>query len=235
MGILSFNEDLKIQFFNPAGKDILKISNIESLNELDAIYPGLAQKLKKIHTNNQQLIKIQSTNDELDLSVKLVKFKINKKIIKLIAFQNIQSELEKKEIESWQKIIRVLTHEIMNSISPIDSATTSLSRLYKNKGKPISPNEINEETIKKTIKGMNIIQQRSKGMLDFVQKFRDLTLLPEPKKEEIKIQDLYQTIEILFAKDFSQNSIEHKFIADPKHITIKADKSQIEIEIGNCK
>lgn len=228
VGILSFDADLKIQFFNPAGKEILKISNLKSLNDLDNVYPGFAQKINKLHPNNQQLINLQSVNFELDLSVKLVEFKISNKKIKLVSFQNIQSELDKKEVESWQKIIRVLTHEIMNSVSPIDSATTSISRLYKINDKPINADDINEETIKKTIKGINIIQQRSKGMLDFVQKFRDLTLLPEPKKEKIKIQEFYHTIETLFAKDFKANSIEYQFICDPENLLALADKSQIE-------
>ena len=69
------------------------------------------------------------------------------KTIKLIAFQNIQSELDKKEVESWQKIIRVLTHEIMNSVSPIDSATTSISRLYKIGNTPIKPTKNATNTV----------------------------------------------------------------------------------------
>ena len=228
MGILSFDEDLKVQFFNPAGKEILKISKLTSINDLDKQYLGLAHKLKNIQSNQQQLINIKSTNNELDLSVKLVEFKISGSQIKLVAFQNIQSELDRKEIESWQKIIRVLTHEIMNSVSPIDSATTSISRLYSKDNSPISPTEIDDDIVQKTIKGLNIIQQRSKGMLEFVQKFRDLTLLPEPKKDEIKIHDLYQTIEILFAKSFNTNSINHRFKSIPENLMVKVDKSQIE-------
>ncbi|NOQ24707.1 MAG: GHKL domain-containing protein [Bacteroidales bacterium] len=228
VGILSFDENLKVEFFNPAGKDILKVSKLNSISDLDSIYQGSLQKLMKLKPNNQQLINIKSANNNLELSTKLVELKIGDKTIKLIAFQNIQSELDKKEVESWQKIIRVLTHEIMNSVSPIDSATTSISRMYKIDNTAIKPADINVETISKTIKGMDIIQQRSKGMLNFVQKFRDLTLLPEPKKEEIKVQDLIQTIETLFAKELKSNSINFQFISKPENITIQADKSQIE-------
>jgi nitrogen fixation/metabolism regulation signal transduction histidine kinase len=235
VGILSFDENLKVEFFNPAGKDILKVKKLNLISDLDLIYTGASHKLMKLKPNNQQLINLQNLNDALELSTKTVELKIGNppagragKTIKLIAFQNIQSELDKKEVESWQKIIRVLTHEIMNSVSPIDSATTSISRMYKINNSAVKPADINDETISKTIKGMEIIQQRSKGMLNFVQKFRDLTLIPEPKKEEIKVQELIQTIETLFAKELKSNSIKLQFISEPENITIQADKSQIE-------
>ncbi|MDA3953526.1 MAG: ATP-binding protein [Bacteroidales bacterium] len=228
IGILSFNENLHVEFFNPAGKDILKVSKLKSISELDKVYQGLSHKLNSLKPNNQQLINIRNSNINLELSTKLVELKIGSKTIKLLAFQNIQSELDKKEVESWQKIIRVLTHEIMNSVSPIDSATTSISRLYKINNAAIKPSDIDEEIISKTIKGIDIIQQRSKGMLNFVQNFRDLTLLPEPRKEEIKVLDLFHTVEILFIKDIEECSIEFKTNSSPKQLTIFADKSQIE-------
>ena len=227
IGIISFNDNLDIQFFNPAGKDILRINKIKNLKDLDKIYPGFSYKLQSIKTNTQRLISIKNNNNELDLSVKLVTFKLSGNTIKLIAFQDIQTELDKKEVESWQKIIRVLTHEIMNSVSPINSATNSLSKLFKKDNTPINPKDINKETIQKTIKGMNIIEQRSKGMLDFVQQFRDLTLIPEPKKEKIKVQELFQIIETLYSKELKEKSIKYQFSV-PNYLTIDADKPQIE-------
>jgi nitrogen fixation/metabolism regulation signal transduction histidine kinase len=232
VGILSF-DDLKVQFFNTAGKDILRISKLNTIIDLDTIYPGFSQKLQNIKPNNQQLLVIKNKEIELNLSVKLVEMVIGAKTIKLFAFQNIHSELEAQELDSWQKIIRVLTHEIMNSVSPINSATNSISRLFLDNEIVIKPKEINQDTINKTLKGMKIIEQRSAGMLSFVQKFRDLTLLPEPQKTEIKVQDLYQTIETLFIKDIKLNNIEIKFNTTPSNLKINADKTQIEQLIIN--
>jgi nitrogen fixation/metabolism regulation signal transduction histidine kinase len=225
IGILSFDEDLKVQFFNPAGKTILKVSKLSRLDDLEIIYPGLAQKLKNLTPDNQQLLNIEKG---LELSVKLADFKISDKKIKLIAFQNIHSELDKREVDSWQKIIRVLTHEIMNSVSPISSATDAIYNLFLNEDKPLDAKEINEETIKKTIKGITIIQQRSKGMLEFVQKFRDLTLLPELNKENFQIQDLILTMETLFALEFKNGNINFESNIFPKNLSVFADKIQTE-------
>jgi len=228
VGILSFDTEHKVHFFNPSGKEIFKISKLNSIYELDVIYPGLSQKLKNIKANHQQLLNIKSKEYELNLSIKLVEIVINNSTIKLFAFQNIQSELETKEVESWQKIIRVLTHEIMNSVSPINSATTSISRLFIDNDAPINPNDINEDTINKTLKGMKIIEQRSSGMLRFVQKFRDLTLLPEPQKSIVKIKDLYQTIETLFKSELEDKKIDIHFASTLSTLSINADKTQIE-------
>lgn len=228
IGILSFDEDLKVQFFNPAGKDILRISNLKSIPELDKIHTGLAQRIKNLTPNQQHLIHLKNNSFDLELSVKLVEFTISNKQIKLLAFQDIQSDLNKREVESWQKVIRVLTHEIMNSVSPISSATTSINGLLKKDDSTLTPGEITEEIVYKTIKGLNIIQQRSEGMLEFVKKFRDLTLLPEPQKENIKISELYNVIETLFKKEFEIYNIDYNLISSPEHLTLNADKSQME-------
>ncbi len=228
IGILSFDENMEVQFFNPAGKDILKISQLKSISDLDKLYPGLSQKISKLSSQNQQLITIKASEYELDLTVKLVEFRIAKSSIKLLAFQDIQSELNKKEVESWQKIIRVLTHEIMNSVSPIDSATTSISRLYSQNDTPAKPEDINEEIIAKTIKGMNIIKQRSKGMLDFVQRFRDLTLLPEPEIKPVNIKELFHSIITLLKNELEKNKISYQINTNPENIFIRIDQAQIE-------
>jgi nitrogen fixation/metabolism regulation signal transduction histidine kinase len=227
VGILSF-DDNKVQFFNPAGRDILRISKLNTIYDLDTIYPGLSQKLKNIKPNNQQLLIIKNNDLELNLSVKLVEMVIGVKTIKLFAFQNIHSELEAQELESWQKIIRVLTHEIMNSVSPINSATNSISRLFLNNDIAITPEDINQDKIDKTLKGMKIIEQRSAGMLSFVQKFRDLTLLPEPQKSKFHISELYQTIETLFGNELKTKKIDFKYSSIPLNLSIEADKAQIE-------
>ncbi len=228
IGILSFDEDLKVQFFNPAGKDILGISNLKSILELDKIHKGLAQRIKNLVPNQQQLIHLKNNGYDLELSIKPVEFTISNKQIKLLAFQDIQSDLNKREVESWQKVIRVLTHEIMNSVSPISSATTSINSLLKKDDSALKPGEITENIVYKTVKGINIIKQRSEGMLEFVKKFRDLTLLPEPRKDNIKISELYNTIETLFKKEFETNNVDYEFVSSPEHLTLYADKSQIE-------
>ncbi len=228
IGILSFDENLNIQFLNPAGLDILKINKVKNITDLDKVYPNLSKKLKNIQVNRQQLIHIKNEGIEMDLSMKAVDFVISGSRIKLLAFQDIQSELDKKEVESWQKIIRVLTHEIMNSVPPINSATTSISRLFKKDDTPIDPKEVDNDMIKKAIKGMEIIEQRSKGMLNFVQKFRDLTILPIPNKTKIEINDLFQTIDTLFRKEMDEKKINFKFTLGPSNLSINADRSQIE-------
>lgn len=228
IGILSYDENDKIQFFNPAGKEILKVNNLAVLSLLDKVYPGLSQKFHNLKANFQQLINVKNESTDFNISVKQVEISIAGKEIKLIAFQNIQSEIDKIEIESWQKIIRVLTHEIMNSVSPIDSASTSITRLYQKESKPLQPSGVNEEVINKTIKGLNIIQQRSKGMLSFVQKFRGLALLSEPVKEVLKTEELFQVVETLFSEQIKSKAILFTSKSTPKNLTIFADKSQIE-------
>jgi two-component system, NtrC family, nitrogen regulation sensor histidine kinase NtrY len=161
--------------------------------------------------------------------VKATELKFESNVIKLVSFQDITNELDKKELDSWQKLIRVLTHEIMNSISPITSLTSVISGYFKNKDNltQVQPETINQQIISKTLSGLNTIEETGKGLLDFVDKYRSLTSLPKPNLSKFTIDSLFFKCKLLMESNISNNI---KIITSvyPEDISIEADYAQVE-------
>lgn len=133
VGLLALNENGEIKLMNQTLKQILKAGNLKRISDFDFISEGLSKQIINLQPAEQKLINIKQTDTNilgetvsLDLSVSSTTITFDNESLKIISFQNIQLELEDREMESWQKIIRILTHEVMNSTGPIASATQTL-------------------------------------------------------------------------------------------------------------
>jgi signal transduction histidine kinase len=147
----------------------------------------------------------------------------------LVSFEDITNELDRKELDSWQRLIRVLTHEIMNSVSPVISLTSVIAGYFKDKkdGSPVTPEKIDQHVIYKTLSGLNTIEETGKGLLDFVDKYRSLNLLPEPKPVRFTIDKLFSKCRQLM-ESFVSERIEIITRVDPEDLSLTADQSQVE-------
>jgi signal transduction histidine kinase len=161
--------------------------------------------------------------------VKAIELKFESNVIKLVSFQDITNELDKKELDSWQRLIRVLTHEIMNSISPITSLTSVISGYFKKKdNESLNPvGNIDPQIVSKTLSGLNTIEETGKGLLDFVDKYRSLTSLPKPNLSKFTIESLFLKCKILMESNIPSN-IKITASVNPGDISIVADYAQVE-------
>jgi len=230
VGLLSFDDDDNIDILNSATRNLIKISGAKKLSRLEKISKSLPVLLRELNPGEQKLIKIRTEDELLQLAVKASVFKMEERKIKLISFQNIKNELEEKELESWQKLIRILTHEIMNSISPISSTIKTIKGFLTDSDnkKTKSVNNIEQELIDDSVKGLSIIEERSDGLVDFVEKFRSLTLLQKPVFKQFSINELFESIKLLMAKELHKNKIALEIQVIPTSLTIIADKKLIE-------
>ncbi len=226
VGVISFNEDGQIEILNKEAKSILGITNLISIEELNNELGLIGDELKNLKPGENKLIKINSFIDQLSIVVKSTNIKIGNKKIKLITLQDIKTQLEQSELEAWQKLIKVLTHEIMNSVTPIKSLTYSMQKILKSE----TENEIKKQDI---LKGLNAIEKRSKGLLEFVESYKNLTQIRKPIYERIIIKDLIENIYSLFNEEFRNQNI--KFISEviPKDISTIADEKLISQVIIN--
>ncbi|MCD4737353.1 MAG: hypothetical protein K8R53_15015 [Bacteroidales bacterium] len=229
IGLIGIDDQGKIQLFNPAARKILKYKEKSAPLFLNLTYPDLYSQIESQKSSEQKLIKLMSEGEILQLAVSVNQLKVLDKKIKLISIQNIESELDEKELETWQKMIRVLTHEIMNSISPINSTVNTVNEfLAGEKKQSKEPSEMTKEVISDVLRGLNIIQERSLGLIDFVNKFRSLTLLPKPQKKDIVITELFKDIELLLRKEISEIKIHYMFEVEPESLRVKADPKLLQ-------
>jgi signal transduction histidine kinase len=144
-----------------------------------------------------------------------------------VSLQNIQSELQEKEMEAWQTLIRVLTHEIMNSMTPITSMAATVIDLL-NTIKEKNGGNIDAETIIDIADALKTIHKRSLGLTDFVEAYRNLTLIPKPKFKIFPIHDLFGRIEKLMENKLTKKGIDFYWAVEPQSLELTADPGLIE-------
>lgn len=229
IGLLSFDKNGKIEIFNRAAQRYLGIQHLQQISSIEKKNDEIFRIINTVRPGHEILHKTIIDDLLQSILVKATEFRFNNKVIKLVSFQDITSELDKKELDSWQKLIRVLTHEIMNSISPITSLTTVISGYFKKKedDKPVPPEKIDQQIISKTVLGLNTIEETGKGLLDFVDKYRSLTSLPKPNLSKFTINTLFRKCKLLMESSIS-NSIKINASAYPEDISLFADFAQLE-------
>ena len=144
IGLIAFNPAGEVELLNNAAKKLLKIPRLKNIRDLEAVSPKLVQKLLELSPGGNDLVKLQQKDDLLQLSIYATGFVLHRQQLMLVAMQNIQNELEEEEMKSWQNLIRVLTHEIMNSITPIASLSSTAYGLLKDGRECEVPESINE-------------------------------------------------------------------------------------------
>lgn len=229
IGLLSFDEKGSIEIYNRASKRYFKVQQPQRLSSLKSMNHELFEIINTIKPGQEILHKMKTDSLMHSILVKAIELKCEKDLIKLVSFQDITSELDKKELDSWQRLIRVLTHEIMNSISPITSLTGVISGYFKKKDKEnqIPLEIIDHQIISKTLSGLNTIEETGKGLLDFVDKYRSLTSLPKPNFSKFNIDGLFLKCKLLMESNIPDN-IKITSSVNPEDLYLLADYAQVE-------
>ncbi|UXP30568.1 ATP-binding protein [Reichenbachiella agarivorans] len=234
IGIITFNKEGKIQIINAAAKSLLDMDQVRNIDDLSDLNPELVNSLKDLQTGGRDLIKINKKGEEIQLSVYAIQLVRRDEEFKLVSIQNIKSELDEKEMDAWQNLIRVLTHEIMNSVTPISSlAATVESNLEQVIDENFNVKEISKDDIQDFHMAVQTIHRRSESLIKFVSDFRNLTRIPIPKRSSISITELFQTILTLLRRDIQDQNIIVSTEIQPADICISADREQIEQVIIN--
>lgn len=229
IGLITFTRDGKIDLVNNAAKKLLRFNTIKNVKELYLLDKNLPDALLNLRTDNKILLKIASNNELIQLAIYAAEFRTRGKQFTLISLQNIQNELEDVEIEAWQKLIKVLTHEIMNSVTPITSlASTANDYLKEFENNSGEINETQKELLIDVRGAVNTIQKRSSGLMKFVAAYRNLTKVPIPNFSQIIIYQLFQRINTLLADELSKRELTLSILVEPQNLEITADSDQVD-------
>ncbi len=222
VGLLCFDEDDKVVLMNKRLKEILKKPYLLDVYYLKQVDDMLFETIKKLEHGDRELVKINVDNELLQLSLQAVEFKMKKNAFKLVSLQNIHGELEEQELISWQKLIRVLTHEIMNSVTPIASLATTMESMLQ-EDEPLTEPELAD--IRMALKTIN---RRSEALLKFTETYRNLTRVPLPTFETVDAREMLRRVEMLFRPVFADKAIDFKMVLPEKPVFIEADPGLIE-------
>lgn len=229
IGLIIFKEDDgKIEIFNSAARKLLKINRAETVHDLKEVSDILVNVFIRLRTGGRELIRLKVGEDIIQLSIYAIELTLRGENLKLISLQNIQSELEEKEMEAWQNLVRVLTHEIMNSVTPISSLAGTIDDELKIHLRDDSGKPLNKEQLEDIHLSLQTISKRSEGLIHFVKEFRSLTHIPKPRPVNISACALFEEIAILHKKELLEKNTKLEFSVEPQDLTITADKIMTE-------
>ena len=233
IGIITFDSDGEVQIMNNAAKKLLDMKMIKNIRQISRHHESLTESFLDLKTGGRDLVKITKNDDEVQLAVYAIELSLREKAFKLISIQNIQSELEEKEMEAWQNLIRVLTHEIMNSVTPISSLAAMMeSDLSEFVEKGTALDKIKEDTIEDFYLSVKTIHNRSESLIKFVSDFRNMTRIKLPSLENYQVKDLISHVLLLLKPDVDEHSISVNVSIKPE-LSINIDKEQIEQVVIN--
>lgn len=207
IGIISLENDENIVLINKPAERALNAEGVKNWKILNSKQPSFVREISTIGDQGRKLINIEVNGETRTLSVDVNSMILLDKTYKLITFQDIKGEIEQTEIEAWHKLIRILTHEIMNSATPISSLTETMLMMLEKDGRQKPVEELDEETIEDLRFSLKTIQKRSDGMLAFIDDYRKLTKVAQPKVEPVPIRELFTAIHHLMSGELDKAGI----------------------------
>jgi len=221
-GLITFDADGKVNLVNSAAMRMLEIYRLRQLSDLEETHPRLYGLLSQLETGVRELY--QTPNDQ-PLAIQATAIQMRGSWVRIVALQNIGTELQQKEVEAWQNLTRVLRHEIMNSMTPIVSLVGTM-RLIVNED--IEKTTTNQEAVDDLKEALQTLEKRSQGMMKFVNAYRDFTTLPKPNMRTIPVQELIHEVLQLLQADLTAAGVLWKSEVLPENLVLVGDADQLQ-------
>lgn len=220
-------DQLHVNYCNQAARTLLGLHSFRNLNQLDDLYPNLGKTFASLSCNSEQRATFSTDRGERTITMAATEALIKGKTIKIVAFNDISSDIAENEELAWARLIRVLTHEIVNTITPISSLSDMLSQDIA--AAQLSPDEpaYRQLDMQELASGLQTISTSAKGVIKFVNTYRNLTKVPVPVKTAFYLRDLVDRVLQLTAKQVAEVGAECSFVELTEDILLYADENQI--------
>jgi two-component system, NtrC family, nitrogen regulation sensor histidine kinase NtrY len=228
-GIITYRQDGEVHLINPAAKRLLNIPQIHNIQSLAPVNASFLEGLKNLRNGEKAVLKIQHETGPVQLTVNAIEINLRGEEFHLVAVQNIQQELEEKEMEAWHNLVRVLTHEIMNSVTPISSlASTAGEELSDYLRHPDAGYCVPKTELVDIERALQTIQRRSVGLVRFVTDFRNLTTISPPKIKPIEVKEMVQQLCLLMKSELADHGVKLEIDIQPDNLQITGDQGLLE-------
>ncbi|QCR23594.1 PAS domain-containing sensor histidine kinase [Pontibacter sp. SGAir0037] len=230
-GIMAYNEQGEVEWVNDAFKEILGIPYLKNIKALELRNEKLYQAVLALEPQQNKLLKLKLPGGPTQLLLTSVDFMLQQRLLTLVAFKNVSSAVDETETEAWQKLLRVMTHEIMNSVAPIASLAESMGRYLKadrEQYEAVQQEQPNKELLQDTEEGLAIIKGRSEGLLRFTHFYRNLNKSQQLLYTTIYVQELFSSIEALMKPRLAEKGIQLSWRVSSPELTIQGDVNLLE-------
>lgn len=222
IGLLCIDGNKEVILMNHALQSLLHKSYLKNVDSLKKVDEQLWETVQSIEGNDRELIKVNIQNNLLQLSIQAVDIKLQDEMLRLISFQDIQNEMEAQELMAWQKLIRILTHEIMNSVAPISSLSATLNSMMANTG------QLEGQALDQVKKSLAVIEKRSQGLMAFTETYRTLTRIPPPNFQILDAKSLIESVHTLLKTQLSKANVQFETDFSKEKLPFKGDPHLLE-------
>ena len=225
-GILSYEQDSgETGWINEAFKKLIGVPYLKTIHSLQKREGVLYQEIIKLKPGDSKILTITRNQQQVKILVTASAMRSEDKIYKLVAFQNVSEALDETESKAWQKLLNVMTHEIMNSVAPISSLADTLKNRLQS---PEITNSLGNSQLEDLELGIDTIKRRSEGLLKFTESYRSLNKITKLDLTKILVRNLFENLNSLMRPTLEKKHIELEIILRDPTLVIEADLNLIE-------
>jgi two-component system nitrogen regulation sensor histidine kinase NtrY len=205
--------------------DVPQLTHIKALKE---VHRKLYEQVREMQSLDKREISLQDgQGSKRVLGIQVVEIHLKGEDLQVFTLNDLSAGMERKEIEDWIRLIRVMSHEIMNSLAPITSISTTLKEVWSERSAESGSDEDTEARIRQTIKGMDAIAEQSEGLTTFFESYRVLSRIPDPVPREFHVCALLDKLETLVTSDQQHAGIRFSFYCEDPGLKLLADEQMI--------
>jgi nitrogen fixation/metabolism regulation signal transduction histidine kinase len=219
-GLMAYDQQGNVEMVNASFLDLFKLQSFNHIRELEEKAGGLTSLLEELKSRKESLHKLLIDGQQYHLIFLSSNFRLKEKDITLISVRDISREIDQNELEAWQKLMRILRHEILNSLSPIKLLATNLSEM------PIT--ELSEEEVRDMKTGLDTINRRATGLTDFLDTYSNLYRVPELEFKNTRASELFERIRALHKDPFKDLGVQCLIECKDASLEIRMDERMIE-------
>lgn len=225
-GILSYEEqEGEVAWMNESLKRMLLLPYLKTIHSMQKRDAALYQDIIALKPGEGKITTVQPEKTSFKILLSATSFQTDGKKYKLIAFQNVDEALDETESKAWQKLLSVMTHEIMNSVAPISSLADTLKNRLQQSAHVLKhhPGAVDDLEL-----GIDTIKRRSEGLLKFAETYRNLNKITKPNLRKVYIRDLFENLNRLMQPTLEQKGIDLEIILKDPDLILEADTNLIE-------
>ena len=225
--LISILADGQVQSWNNSARRLFGSVPVTRQSDLRQFGHDFVTQVTEIRAGERVLATFHTEDVEQRIVVSASEITIGQQTERLISLQNIQSELDGVQLGAWQDLVRVLTHEIMNSVTPVSSlARTAVDLVDDARARLVGQPEVSEE-LKDVRDAVDTVARRSDGLMNFVSNYRQLTRPPQPEKSRFALSDLFADVQRIALQDWDKETTLNTLI-EPDGLDLFADQQLVE-------
>ena len=228
-GIISYNQHGEVAWVNESFKQTIELPYLRNIHALRKRNDTLYQAIMALKPGASSILKLSVGKKNMQLLLSATCFKVHGETLTLIAFKNVSTALDETETEAWQKLLRVMTHEIMNSVAPIASLADTLRKHVRLEKEAVTEPPVHTASLLDDVEeGIGIIQSRSEGLLKFAQIYRNFSKISTPLLTRVYVQELFNSIGALLKVQLDERRIPLHISVTPPALVLQADTHLME-------